>query len=186
MKESTVWWHWYKKCDGTYWHLKKEVQCDGTSTLCVEKEKVQCDGTGTKDGIKKYSVMALVHCVLKKKESTVWWHWYKKCDGTYLHLKKEVQCDGTSTLCVEKEESAVWWHWYKKCDGTCLHLKRYSVMTLVHCEKKRKYSVMALVHKSVITLICIWEVIECDGTGTMSAKNSVMALVQKLWWYLLM
>ena len=52
----------------------ERVQCDGTSTLCVEKEKVQCDGTGTKkcDDTylhlkEKYSVMALVHGVLKKK-----------------------------------------------------------------------------------------------------------------------
>ena len=146
MKESTVWWHWYKKCDGTYWHLKKEVQCDGTSTLCVEKEKVQCDGTGTKNGIKKYSVMALVHCVLKKKESTVWWHWYKKCDGTYLHLKKEVQCDGTSTLCGKRREYSVMALVQKSVMALVCIWKRYSVMTLVHCEKKRK--------------------IQCDGIDT--------------------
>ena len=73
-RKGTVWWHWYKK-----WH--KKVQCDGTSTLCVEKER-------------KYSVMALVQ--------KVWWHLFAKevqCDGTStLCVEKEkVQCDGTDT-----------------------------------------------------------------------------------------
>ena len=110
--KGTVWWHWYKKCDDTYLHLKKKYS---VMALVHNKRKVQCDGTGTKSVMaliyiwkKKYSVMALVHYVLEKKKSTVWWHWYKKCDGTCLHLKK-----GT-----------VWWHWYMwkekrvQCDGT--------------------------------------------------------------------
>ena len=105
--------------------------------LVQKCERVQCDGTSTL-------------CVEKEKvqcDGTG----TKKCDDTYLHLKEKYSVMALVHGVLKKKNVQC----NKKCDGTCLHLKRYSVMTLVHCGKKRKYSVMVLVHKSVIILICI-------------------------------
>ena len=130
--KSTVWWHWYivwlklnkkkkvqcdgtgTKCDGTFYEWTEKVQCEGTGTLYIKKRTVQCDGTDT--GIwstneKKYSVRALVHCVLnlnRKKEV--------QCDGTGTKVRwhlfmyeQKVQCEGTGTLHMREKE---------QCDGT--------------------------------------------------------------------
>ena len=111
-KEGTVWWHWYK----VWWHflwMNRESTVWGHWYIVYKEKTVQCDGTDT--GIwstnEKYSVRALVHCVLnlnRKKEV--------QCDGTGTKVRwhlfmyeQKVQCEGTGTLHMRGKE---------QCDGT--------------------------------------------------------------------
>ena len=105
-KNGTVWWHVYNKSVMALVLLEHYVWIDQRYSVMALIQKVWWHLLAFK---RSYSVMALVHRVLlimKGKYSVmalvqkVWWHLFAK----------EVQCDGTSTLCVEKEKV--------QCDGT--------------------------------------------------------------------